>query len=120
MTDRTPEQALTDVLGALVRNQETTDLLSDLVRDCAALMPAGAVAVLVHNGHRQLELLSATSHRATELELYQAQENHGPCVDAARSGEPVSAVGEATSSRTGTRSGRRSWTPGSWPCTPSL
>ena len=95
MTDRTPEQALTDVLGALVRQHETTDLLSDVVRDCAALLPAGAVAVLVHNTHRRLELLSATSHRASELELYQAQENRGPCVDAAHRGEPVSAVGEA-------------------------
>ena len=94
MSDRTPEQALTNVLGALIRDHETTDLFADLVRDCARLLPAAAVAVLVENGHGRLELLSATSHRAAERELYQAQEDRGPCVDTVRTGEPVSAVGE--------------------------
>src|SRR4051794_41891838 len=95
MRSSTTERTLADVLGALVSDHEPTDVLADLVRTCAALLPADAAALLVDNGHGRLELLSATSHRTAELELYQAQQDSGPCVDAARTGEPVSANGEA-------------------------
>jgi ANTAR domain len=93
MSERTPEQAFGDALRTLVRDHQSTDVFADLVRDGATLLPADAVALLVQNGHGRLELLSATSHRASQLELYQAQEDHGPCVDAGRTGEQVSAVG---------------------------
>ncbi|WP_051274519.1 GAF and ANTAR domain-containing protein [Cellulomonas sp. URHD0024] len=95
MSSRTSERSLADVLGALVSDHEPTDLLADLVATCAALLPADAAALLVDDGHGRLELLSATSHRAAELELYQAQQDSGPCVDAVRTGEALSAVGEA-------------------------
>ena len=87
------EQALAQMLGALVNEHETVDVLTELVRDCAALLPSDAAALLVRNGSGELELLSATSHRAAELEVYQAQHRDGPCVDAVRTGEVVVAVG---------------------------
>jgi GAF domain-containing protein len=87
------ELALAQMLGALVREHETADLLAELVQDCAALLPADAAAVLVTDGDRGLELLSATSHRAGELEVYQAQHGNGPCVDTLRTGAPVVAIG---------------------------
>src|SRR4051794_27183630 len=93
MSSHSPAHALAQMLGTLVRDHESTDLFSDLVRECATLLGADAVALLVDDGHGRLELLSATSHRATELELYQAQQGSGPCVDASRRGEEVSAVG---------------------------
>src|SRR5699024_2162428 len=37
--------------------------------------------------------LSATSHRTSEIEVYQAQSATGPCVDTVRTGRPVEAVG---------------------------
>ncbi|WP_315093865.1 GAF and ANTAR domain-containing protein [uncultured Cellulomonas sp.] len=95
MSERTPERALAHLLGTLVRDHDDADLFADLVRDCAALLPADAAAVLVRDSHHGLELLSSTSHRATELELYQAQVGAGPCAEAARTGEAVSAVGAA-------------------------
>jgi len=73
MSSHAPEH----MLGALVRDHETTDPLADLVRECATLLPAAAVVPLVDDGSGRLELLSATSHGAAELELYQAHENTG-------------------------------------------
>ncbi|WP_421733590.1 ANTAR domain-containing protein [Cellulomonas sp.] len=93
MTARTSAQALADVASALVEDHEITGLLARLVSDCAALLPADAAAVLVRTGDGAFELLSATSHRVDELELYHAQRDSGPCVDAARTGERSSAVG---------------------------
>lgn len=93
MTARTSAQALADVASALVEDHEITGLLARLVADCAQLLPADAAALLVRIPDRGFELLSATSHRVDELEVYQAQREAGPCVDATRTGEPTSAVG---------------------------
>jgi hypothetical protein len=43
----------------------------------------------------ELELLSATSHRTTELELYQVLNRIGPCVEAIASARYVTATGAA-------------------------
>jgi GAF domain-containing protein len=93
MSAYSAEQALAQMLGALVGAHETTDVLAGLVRDGARMLPADAVALLVRNGDHGLDLLSATSHRAAELEVYQAQHDEGPCVDTVRTGEQVVAVG---------------------------
>jgi GAF domain-containing protein len=93
MTARTSAQALADVASALVGEHEIAGLLARLVQDCAELLPADAAALLVRTGDGDFELLSATSHSAVELELYQAQHASGPCVDTARTGRAVHAVG---------------------------
>lgn len=93
MTARTSAQALADVASALVEDHEITGLLARLVSDCAQLLPADAAALLVRTADGGFELLSATSHRVDEIELYQAQRTDGPCVDATRTGEPTRAVG---------------------------
>ena len=92
MTARTSAQALADVASALVEDHEITGLLARLVSDCAQLAPADAAALLVR-ADGGCELLSATSHRVEELEVYQAQREAGPCVDATRTGESTSVVG---------------------------
>ena len=93
MTARTPAQAIADAVSALVHDHDLTGLLAQLVQDCAELLPADAAALLVRGADGTFELLSATSHRVRELELFQAQRDAGPCVDAARSGAAVSGVG---------------------------
>ena len=56
---------------------------------------------MVIDGDRGLEMLSATSHRAEELELLQIQHERGPCVDAARYATVVTATGEEMATRWG-------------------
>jgi transcriptional regulator with GAF, ATPase, and Fis domain len=71
-----------DVIGALAR----------LLTGVTASLPAAAAAVLVDNDG-SLEVLAATSHRALDLEMHQAQVDEGPCLDALRAGTEVHAVG---------------------------
>src|SRR5690606_27186759 len=55
---------------------------------------AETAGVLVQVGDRSPELLAATSHKAVELELYQAQVQSGPCVETIETGESVIASGD--------------------------
>jgi hypothetical protein len=75
-----------DVIGA------TTSFLVGCVR---ATRASAAGLVVVRPGDHRLELLSSTSHRAHELELYQLQVDEGPCVEAVKTGKPVTVTGHA-------------------------
>lgn len=81
MNPRTSAQALAAVTSALLQDHDVTGLLARLVQDSARFVPADAAGLLLRSENDQLEFLSATSHRTTELELYQAQRDEVPCVD---------------------------------------
>jgi hypothetical protein len=98
-TPRTAAQAFADATSALTREHDVTDVLARLVADCAQLLSAEAIGVLVLNAHSDLELLASTSHRVAELELFQIQHDSGPCIDAIRSSEIVSAAGATEMNR---------------------
>jgi transcriptional regulator with GAF, ATPase, and Fis domain len=90
MTATSASQAFVNATAAMVQNRDVIDTLATLLADCARFTTADAIGLLVKNSDGELELLSATSHVATELELYQLQHDAGPCVDAARDGVVVS------------------------------
>jgi hypothetical protein len=91
--DRTTAKAFGDAAAAMVSEHNVTDVLAQLLTDCAELVSADAVAILVADGSDELSLLSSSSHRASALELLQIQSHVGPCVDTIRSGAPVTATG---------------------------
>jgi len=90
MTATTASQAFIDAAAAIVQQEDVADILVRLLSDCAGLTNAGAIGLLVKDRRGRLEILSATSHQAVELELYQLQHDTGPCVDAAHDGVPMS------------------------------
>jgi GAF domain-containing protein/ANTAR domain-containing protein len=92
MTSRTPIDSLADAAQALVLGHDTADLLLRLTADAVHFTGGDAAGLLVRTDGN-LELLSATSHAATELELYQAMRSEGPCVDVLESREQVQATG---------------------------
>ncbi|MFD6164405.1 GAF and ANTAR domain-containing protein [Oerskovia sp. NPDC060287] len=94
MNPRTSAQALAAVTSALLQDHDVTGLLAQLVQDSARFVPADAAGLLLQGENDLLEVLSATSHRTTELELYQAQHDEGPCVDVVRTGRSIEVVGE--------------------------
>ena len=93
MTTRTSAQALADAASNLVQRHDVTSVLAQLVQDAAQFIPADAAAFLARTADGAFELLSASSHRAVELELYQSQANTGPCIDASRTGSALAVVG---------------------------
>jgi transcriptional regulator with GAF, ATPase, and Fis domain len=92
MRSRSTAQVLADATTALTQQHDVNGTLARLVRDCAELLSAQAVGVLVLDGHGQLDLLSSTSHQAAELEMFQIQQDSGPCVEAIRTGQLISVV----------------------------
>ena len=80
--------------AAMVQGVDGASTVHVLLADCLGLLGADAAGVLVRID-RGLELLAATSHRATELELYQVQVYDGPCVESIETGATIAAVGVA-------------------------
>ncbi len=78
-------EAFADAVAALVGEPDVADILAHLVSDCAAVMDAEAVAILARDERGGLSLLSASSHRASELEVLQIQRSSGPCIDVVES-----------------------------------
>lgn len=99
MSHTSATRVVAAAMSALLEDVDPVDLLATLVRGFADVYPAEAVAVMVVDKRGELEPLTSTSHRATELELLQAQHAEGPCVDAIRTGEPVLVAGASELAR---------------------
>jgi len=93
MTTRSSTEALTQAAAILVQETDTTAVLAQLVEDAAEFVPADAAALLARTPWGTFEVLSSTSHKVVELELYQAQAAAGPCVDVCRTGRATQGVG---------------------------
>lgn len=93
MTRMTVSQVLAEANAAMVGpDLDVTGALATLLSGVTAALPADAAAVLVTT-EGSLEVLAATSHRVADIEVYQAQVDEGPCLDAISSAEAVSGVG---------------------------
>lgn len=75
--------------AGMVQEYDLTGMLVQTVVSATAFVEAEAGGLLVAHVHGQLELLSATSHGAAELETYQALSGEGPCVECVRREEPA-------------------------------
>jgi len=93
MTLHTPADSLAGAVAELLQEHDVADLLLRLTQDAARFAGGDAAGLLVRTNGGPLELLAATSHRATYLELFQAQRDEGPCIDVVRTGQAVEAIG---------------------------
>ena len=92
---RTPTQILAEATSAMVQGHDVTGMLATLVRGCGEALSARAVCVLIRSDDGQIELLSSSSHATAELELFQALQATGPCIDAISGVSAVSVTGSA-------------------------
>jgi hypothetical protein len=77
-----------------VAEHDVTDVLAHFLADGQEALGAAAAGLLVRSGTGgELEVLTTTSHRVSDLEGYQAQQQTGPCADAVATGEYVFASG---------------------------
>jgi hypothetical protein len=86
-------EALARATSALVAEHDVTDVLASLLSDALGPLGARAGGILLSLDDGRMELLAATSHRTRDLELFQVQEESGPCIDAVRSGQALSVEG---------------------------
>lgn len=93
MTEKSVAQSLSEAAAMLVSSDDVTGTLVGVLQECAEALGADAVGVVVRADRGEVELLSATSHEASQLEVYQIQQDTGPCLEVLTSGAAVVAIG---------------------------
>jgi transcriptional regulator with GAF, ATPase, and Fis domain len=83
-------QTFVELAGTLVNDFDVLDFLSTLAQKCADLLHASEVGILLANPEGGLKVVASSSERARDLELFEIQNQQGPCLECFRSGEPVS------------------------------
>jgi GAF domain-containing protein len=79
--------ALTDTL---VRDFDPLDMLTMLAQRCVELLDVSAAGIILTDRDRGgLSVAAASSERSWLLEVFAVAIDDGPCVDCARTGEPV-------------------------------
>src|SRR3984957_19412448 len=73
----------------LVDDFDVVELLTMLSDRCVELLDAAATGIMVANAGGDLQVMAASSEDANVLELFQIQNQEGPCLDAFRTGQPV-------------------------------
>lgn len=85
--------ALARASATLTDGHDVSGTLAALLRGCKDTLEVDAAGILLGAG-AHLELISASSHAASELETHQAQIDEGPCIDAYASGTAITASGK--------------------------
>ena len=82
-------QTFVELADTLVEDFDVVELLAVLSDRSVELFDAAAAGVLLADTHRRLRLMTATSEAMELVELFQLQNEEGPCLDCFRSGAPV-------------------------------
>jgi GAF domain-containing protein len=81
-----------DLADTLVDEFDVIDLLHVLTGQCVELLGVDGAGVMIADGTGKLRLAAASSESARLLELFEIQNEEGPCLDAFRTGRQVSHV----------------------------
>lgn len=73
----------------LVDDFDVVELLNVLIAECVDLLGASASGLMLADEHGRLRVAVASSERARLLELFQLQNDEGPCLESFRTGKPV-------------------------------
>jgi hypothetical protein len=82
-------RSLLRVAETLVEDYGIVDFAQRLSNECVRVMDVDAAGVMLAAPRGDLRLLGASNESARALELYELQIDHGPCVEAYRSGSVV-------------------------------
>ena len=82
-------EAFAELVEFTVGEYDVHELLQVLVDRCVDVLDVAASGLLVANGDLELKVMVASDQRAQLLELFQIQNDEGPCLDCFRSGEAI-------------------------------
>jgi transcriptional regulator with GAF, ATPase, and Fis domain len=82
-----------DLADTMVADFDVIDFLHMLTDRSVRLLSASAAGVLLADPRGQLRVAAASSEAAGLIELFQIQNDQGPCLDCFRTGQLVTAVG---------------------------
>jgi len=81
-----------DLADTMVADFDVIDFLHMLTDRSVALLAASAAGVVLADPRGELRLAAASSEAAGLMELFQLQNDQGPCLDCFRTGQPVTAA----------------------------
>jgi GAF domain-containing protein len=82
-------QTFVELADTLVGGFDLMEFLHMLTERCVELLEVDAAGLLLADAHGTLQLVAASTEQARVVELFQIQNDEGPCLDSFRSGEPV-------------------------------
>ena len=85
-------ETFVELTDTMVADFDVIDFLHMLTDRSAQLLEVAAVGLLLADPRGELRVIAASSEAARLLELFQLQNDQGPCLDCFRSGQPVSAA----------------------------
>src|SRR5260370_36400754 len=83
-------QAFVELADTLVIGFDLMEFLHTLTERCVELLDVDAAGLLLADGRGALQLVAASTEQVRVAELFQIQNDEGPCVDCFRSGQVVS------------------------------
>jgi transcriptional regulator with GAF, ATPase, and Fis domain len=81
-----------DLADTMVADFDIMDFLHMLTDRSVRLLAASAAGVVLADPRGELRIAAASSEAAELIELFQIQNDQGPCLDCFRSGQPVTAA----------------------------
>ena len=84
--------ALVELADTMVADFDVIDFLHLLTQRSVQLLDASAAGVLLADPRGELRLVAASTEAVRVLELFQLQNDQGPCLDCFRTGQPIVAA----------------------------
>jgi GAF domain-containing protein len=81
--------AFGEIVDTLVGEFDVIEVLTSLTSRCVALLDAAAAGILLVDLDGRLRVVGASTEAIETLELFQIQNDEGPCLDCFRSGQIV-------------------------------
>ena len=82
-------RAFVDMSNELVDHYDVVEMLVQLTSHCATLLDVSSAGLLLADETGALRLAASSSERTHHLEVFQLQQDEGPCLDCYHDGEPV-------------------------------
>ena len=105
-----------EIVDTLVGDFDVIEVLTVLTSRCVELLDAAAAGILLADSDGHLRVIGASTEQVQLLELFQIQNDEGPCLDCYHAAATSSPTPTSTATRHGRSSPPRACAPGSRRC----